>query len=158
MSGPVQSPARSEDPPVGKVVAYVTRGDRLLVFRQPRFPEAGLQVPSGTIEPGEAPERAVMRELWEETGLRGFGPPLLLGTQVFDMRPHGRDERHFRHFFHLPLLGEAPERWSHLETCGGTEPGVEFDLFWLAYGNCSPALIAGRAALLERLREVTALR
>ena len=32
-----------------KVLAYVTRGDELLVFRHRDFPEAGLQVPAGTM-------------------------------------------------------------------------------------------------------------
>ena len=30
-------------------LAYVTRGSRLLVFRQPDFPEAGVQVPGGPL-------------------------------------------------------------------------------------------------------------
>jgi len=38
-----------------KVVAYITQGDRPLVFSHPLCPEAGVQVPAGTIEEGEAP-------------------------------------------------------------------------------------------------------
>ena len=41
-------------------------GRHLLVFRHPT---AGIQVPAGTIEPGEAPEDTVLRELLEETRL-----------------------------------------------------------------------------------------
>jgi len=50
---------------IQKVLAYVTWGDKLLVFSHPDFPEAGIQVPAGTIEPGEEPEAAVLREAFE---------------------------------------------------------------------------------------------
>ncbi|MDJ0757611.1 MAG: NUDIX domain-containing protein [Ardenticatenaceae bacterium] len=33
-------------------------------------PTAGRQLPAGTVEAGEAPEEAVLREVWEETGLQ----------------------------------------------------------------------------------------
>ena len=36
-----------------KVLAYITQGDRLLVFRQPDYLSWGVQVPGGSIEPGE---------------------------------------------------------------------------------------------------------
>jgi 8-oxo-dGTP pyrophosphatase MutT (NUDIX family) len=52
-----------------KVYAYITRGDQLLVFRHIDFPGAGIQTPGGTIEEGEEPEDAVLREAVEETGL-----------------------------------------------------------------------------------------
>ncbi len=43
-------------PPVKrKVLAYITNGDngdRLLVFRHPYSPEAGIQVPGGTVHEG----------------------------------------------------------------------------------------------------------
>ena len=34
---------------VQKVVAYITNGQRLLVFTHPLSPEAGIQVPAGTM-------------------------------------------------------------------------------------------------------------
>ena len=40
--------------PGDRVVAYVTRGDRLLVFRHTMYPEAGVQVPAGHSEAGRA--------------------------------------------------------------------------------------------------------
>ena len=52
-----------------KVYAYITRGDHLLVFRHVDFPEAGIQIPGGTLEDGEEPDEAVLREAFEETGL-----------------------------------------------------------------------------------------
>lgn len=38
----------------------------VLVFRHPT---AGVQLPAGTVEEGEAPEAAVLREVFEETGI-----------------------------------------------------------------------------------------
>lgn len=68
------TPFHSQTPPadiaLGKVTAFVTRdterGRDLLVFRHPN---AGIQLPAGTIEPEESPENAVRREVREETGL-----------------------------------------------------------------------------------------
>ncbi|MEJ2732658.1 MAG: NUDIX domain-containing protein [Anaerolineae bacterium] len=55
---------------VEKVTAFVTRssedGQDLLLFQHPN---AGVQVPAGTVEEGETPEAAVLREAVEETGL-----------------------------------------------------------------------------------------
>ena len=39
-----------------KVFAYLTHGHRLLVFRHADFPEAGIQVPAGTVQPDERPD------------------------------------------------------------------------------------------------------
>ena len=56
---------------VRKVVGYVVRDRRLLVFTHDDVPLeiAGVQVPAGTIEPSELPEAAVVREVLEETGV-----------------------------------------------------------------------------------------
>ena len=45
-----------------KVFAYITYHHRLLVFSHPFAPEAGIQVPAGTIKADEPPEAAVLRE------------------------------------------------------------------------------------------------
>lgn len=53
-----------------KVTAFITqdigRERKLLVFRHPH---AGIQVPAGTVELGEEPESAVIREAREETSI-----------------------------------------------------------------------------------------
>ena len=57
-------------PPLLKVTAFVVRptaagGDLLLL----RHPNAGIQIPAGSVDEGEAPRQAVLREVTEETGL-----------------------------------------------------------------------------------------
>src|SRR5262245_9995661 len=84
-----------------KVLAYITHGGRLLVFRHPDFPEAGIQVPAGTIEKDERPESAVLREAWEETGLTALQLVRCLGTDERDMADFERDEIQHRWFYHL---------------------------------------------------------
>lgn len=55
---------------VDKVTAFVTREHfelaQLLVFKHPK---GDFQLPAGTVELGEAPEEAVIREVYEETGI-----------------------------------------------------------------------------------------
>lgn len=138
---------------VEKVFAYVTHRRRLLVFEQPGSPEAGVQVPAGTLEPGEAPRDGVLREAEEETGLCTFGAVESLGTADFDGRPFGRDEVHRRHFFHLPVSGTLPERWTHHErhaSGAGREP-IAFALRWASLGEAAQVLSAGHGALLPEL-------
>jgi 8-oxo-dGTP pyrophosphatase MutT (NUDIX family) len=74
-------------PEIGKVTAFITRdsaqGRELLVFTHP---DAGIQVPAGTMEAGETPEIAVLREVSEETGLTAVRLVAYLGaiTPVLD--------------------------------------------------------------------------
>lgn len=52
------------------VIMLVTRGDRCLLGRQPRFPEKMYSCLAGFLEPGETVEDAVRRETFEEAGVR----------------------------------------------------------------------------------------
>lgn len=137
-----------------KAMAYITHRDRLLVFRQPDFPEAGIQVPGGSIEPGEPPEVAVLREAFEETGLDCLRLARFLGERIFDCRPRGRDEIYRRYFYHLRCEGaEPPETWRHAEqTPSDGSPGpITFELFWASLPDGMPLLIAEMGALLPEL-------
>lgn len=50
---------------IHKVFADLTHDHRLLVFRHADFPQAGIQVPAGTIQSNERHDEAVLREVYE---------------------------------------------------------------------------------------------
>jgi 8-oxo-dGTP pyrophosphatase MutT (NUDIX family) len=122
---------------VRKALAYITRereGKRqLLVFTHPHSPEAGLQVPAGTIETDEEPEAAVLREAFEETGLSNLEIVRKLG--IFDYFYAETGAVHERHVFHLRLVGTSAERWEWIETGGGLVPESEGHLFAFYWTN-----------------------
>lgn len=132
---------------VEKVYAYITHGERLLVFQHEGMSEAGWQVAGGTLEPGESPEAAVLREVREETGLANPVLPRFLGKRVREMSDFGRDEVQRRSFFHVSLTEEPPERWQHL-----AEGQYTFDFTWATLPDGVPPLIADLGALLPALR------
>lgn len=135
-----------------KAFAYITHGGRLLLFRQPHAPEAGIQVPAGSIHEDESPEAAVMREAWEETGLDGLTLVRCLGERVVERLPYGQNELHHRYFFHLRCDRTPPEHWQHYEPdpSDGSEPPL-FELFWAALPDGVPELKAEHGALLPEL-------
>lgn len=101
---------------VKKALAYVVRGDELLVFRHADFPESGLQVPAGTVEDGEAPDAAVIRELFEESGLASVRLVSLFGRYRYV--PEGQKGAvHERYVYHLEFTGQTPSQWTHIESC-----------------------------------------
>lgn len=51
------------------IMALITRGDRVLLARQPKWPPKMYSVLAGFVEPGESVEEAVVREVEEEVGL-----------------------------------------------------------------------------------------
>ncbi len=71
---------------VEKVLAYITKGTSLLVFRHVHS-DAGIQVPAGTLELDESTEDGVLREAKEETGLKNLEIRRFLGTRDYICRP-----------------------------------------------------------------------
>ena len=142
-------------PIIHKVFAYITHRNRLLVFRHTDFPEAGIQVPAGTVLPNEDLEVTVLREAEEETGLPDLTIKMYLGEQVRNMEDLGKKEIHHRHFYHL-LCGVAPpDQWQHDETSpsdGGTSP-IHFEFSWAEMPDQIPELIADHGFMLSRLEE-----
>lgn len=103
-----------------KALCYVVRDGRLLVFRHVDASpeEVGLQVPAGSVRPGETPEAAALREGREETGLTGLRVVRPLGVVEYDITPY-RFEVQRRHVFHLEVDGPVPERWTSFEEHDG---------------------------------------
>jgi 8-oxo-dGTP pyrophosphatase MutT (NUDIX family) len=136
-----------------KVVAYVTHRRRLLVFTHRDFPEAGVQVPAGTVEPDEAPEAAVLREAREETGLSELALVRYLGERWLDLARYGRDGVAHRRFYHVRCLGEPPDTWLAAEEHPSEgEPGpIVFVCAWAPLPDGVPPLRAELGALLPAL-------
>jgi ADP-ribose pyrophosphatase YjhB (NUDIX family) len=136
-----------------KVFAYVTHGDQLFVFVHPNHPDAGIQVPAGTLEKVEDPRDGVLREATEETGLRGLEVVQFLGEQRRDMSGDGIAEIHHRYFYVLVCREQPPETWPHGELTpsdGGSTP-IPFDFFWARMPDQIPKLVAGHGFFLPAL-------
>ncbi len=143
-----------------KVFAYITYQHHLLVFRHPDAPEAGIQVPAGTVEDHEQAEDAVLREAYEETGLTDLTLKCFLGEQERDMSDFGRDEVHHRRFYHLRCHGSPPTTWQH-EECyysdSSAQKPILFEFFWALLPHAVPPLIADHAIMLPQLLDILSL-
>lgn len=137
---------------VEKVVAYITNDDHLLVFRHVDT-DAGIQVPAGTLEPGEAPDDGVVREAREETGLDNLAIRRFLGSRDYDMSSYGQDELHRRYYYHLECEGDAPSIWRHFECdpSGSPSERIEFELYWVRLPDQVPELATAQGDFLGEL-------
>jgi ADP-ribose pyrophosphatase YjhB (NUDIX family) len=136
-----------------KAIAYITQAQRLLVFRHTQFPEAGIQVPGGTIRAGESAREAVLREAREETGLKGLEIRSFLGACEFDLSPYGQEGVQKRYYFHLEFHGEAPETWLHdeMDPSDGSPAPIEFEFFWAELPDGVPEMSGGQGEVLFAL-------
>jgi 8-oxo-dGTP pyrophosphatase MutT (NUDIX family) len=124
--------ARSNVLYVEKACAYITRnGSELLTFEGPGHD--GLQIPKGTVEPGENPQEAVYREIVEESGLAAVEGARHLVTDVWQRR-HSPPKRYVRNFYHVPVH-EPRDEWTHVVTGTGEEVGAEFSFSWVELGT-----------------------
>lgn len=126
---------------VQKVVAYVTREvqgrTQLLVYVHPAYSQLGVQVPGGGVEPGEAIQEALLREVREETGLTNLKIVRLLG--VYDYYNAYTGKVNERHVFHLEAPEDTPDSWTWIEPVPVTDPDENiFQYSWLDLdGNVS---------------------
>ena len=120
-----------------KVLAYVIRRQngepQLLIFEHRDHPDAGVQVPAGTVEPGEAIEAALLREVEEESGLTPAQVRLV--RKLGELNEAESDQQ--RHVFELAPAGPLPDRWAHTVQGRGEDEGLVFDYYWQ---TLSPAL------------------
>ena len=116
-----------------RVVAYVVRDGALLVFDHVDVPEAGTQVPAGTVEDGEDPADAVVREVLEECGVHAR---LVRAVGTTDaIAPRGDERRNF--FFHL-ATDDQREEWEHIVAGGGSDDGMIFACRFVPLADVPP--------------------
>jgi ADP-ribose pyrophosphatase YjhB (NUDIX family) len=139
---------------VEKVYAYITQEDKLLVFKHTRYPEAGIQVPGGTVEGDESPEDAVLREVREETGLNDLEIISYLGMEPFDLTKFGEKGIQHRHFFHLSYTGPIREGWQHYERTpsDGHPRPIEFGFYWVTMLEEKPELAGQQGVMLHKVK------
>ena len=134
---------------IAKAYAYVTRRAveerELLVFKH-RDHDVGVQIPKGTIEPGEHPRDAVVRELAEETGIDDCVGTRRLATDTW-IHPT-KPKRYRRHFFHVEVEEDRAE-WHHVVTGAGEDDGLVFECFWHSVDEVD--LVRNMDAYLHRL-------
>lgn len=121
-----------------KVLAYITRGpEELLIFSHTEeYPDAGIQVPAGGVEPGEEPARAVLRETFEESGLH-LADPVYLGSFEWSDEAPSR----IRHCYWLQTPLDTPDRWEHRVSAGAEDEGMIFRYSFAP--RSTPGLVPG---------------
>ncbi|MPV56246.1 DNA mismatch repair protein MutT [Burkholderia sp. HI2761] len=138
-----------------KVLVYLTWRDRLLTFTQPKFPEAGRQVVAGTMNHGEVPIAAALRELREESGIDDAQVVRVLGDYFYSMRKFGRREIQHRHVVHVAVSDAIAmkARWTYFEvdSSSGGEP-IEFSFQWVPLFGVEFTLIGGHDFFLPMLK------
>ena len=111
----------------GRAQCIVTRADKLLLVRHTHGGLSWYCTPGGGIEPGETPERAALRELWEECRVEGV---ILRQLGVY-ADPY-EDKRFYT--YHVDIGGQTPSLGADPEVEG--EP-VLTGVRWLALDELS---------------------
>lgn len=114
-------------PPRIRVAAYVIRHrgvSELLVFDHVSIPEAGTQVPAGGVGSGEELEEAVLREVFEETGLLITTAVRRIGVEDKPRLDTGQPRRIT--FFSLRTPADTPDAWEHRVHGDGDDAGLTF--------------------------------
>ena len=119
-----------------KVLAYITKGEqadlKLLVFEHKDHPEAGIQVPGGTIEEDELLIDALYREVEEETGIPRDNLELVGKVHKTNYYPENRaDVVYERNIFHLSYFGKDGEEWENYVHSNGKDNGMIFCCRWV---------------------------
>ncbi|HEY3050420.1 MAG TPA: NUDIX domain-containing protein [Gaiellaceae bacterium] len=129
-----------------RVVGYVTRGRKLLVFEH-----AGTtQLPAGRVDHDETLVEGLVREVEEETGVAGVRVVSELADAAEFARLFG-PAAHESHAFHALTDAETPGTWTHQITGTGMDSGISVPCRWVALDE--RPLIWGKAdPLVDRLR------
>ncbi len=131
--------------------AFVFVGEQLLLTR---LRDRGWDIPGGRIEPGEAPEAAALRELWEETGAHAQIAELLGIQELEILGP--RPEKH-RWPYPISVQVYYLCRLVDLGQLQANTESTERRLFIPAEARQAPTMRNHAAIYEEGLRRVQAL-
>jgi 8-oxo-dGTP pyrophosphatase MutT (NUDIX family) len=141
------------------VVRTGLRGPELLAFRHP---VAGVQIPKGSVEPGEDPGDAVLRELAEESGISGARIVRGIGLHELEVETGptetGPPEIQVWHTFLIAVDQELPDAWSHHVLGSEVEAGLMFDYFWLPIQHARAAFTSRYHASIDFVIRELAIR
>lgn len=117
---------------VEKVLAYIYRihndEKEVLVFDHPDVPEVNPQVPAGTLHNNERPIDGVIREVFEESGLRLDQTGNYLGLYKFINTD--KKQINLRHVFQFTIK-QSIDCWSHKVRSDDDDNGEVFAYYWL---------------------------
>lgn len=135
-----------------KVLAYITRKSsgtfsEVLVFLHQDHPEAGLQVPGGTVDPGEDLSEAILREIFEESGLKLDKADIVSMIGETDYQRKDIPEINHRHYF-LIQRNDLPETWAHTVHSSGADDGLVFLYSWMETSKAKIELTGQMGELL----------
>jgi len=139
---------------IQKAYVYILRRDHLLVFRERVHKDSGVQVPGGTLDPGESPEEGARREVAEETGRTDLVIDGYLGSHIWNYQWRHVTGRYRRHFYFGHFESDAPATWHHWEMSpsdGG--PPFQMRFYWVPFTTGFPRLDHGYGLKLVQLRE-----
>ncbi|SON54555.1 8-oxo-dGTP diphosphatase [Hartmannibacter diazotrophicus] len=124
--------------PIAATIAAVFHEERILLVRRANPPDAGRWgFPGGKIEAGEPIEAAAVRELFEETGIRGQARRVFTAVDAFDRDETGGLRRHFVLIAVLcdwiagePVAGDdaLDARWFRLDELDDTGLALSLDV------------------------------
>ncbi len=115
-----------------KVMDYISRMQvdypELLVFDHVGSPEAGIQIPTGTVEDREFPFQAVLREALEESGLSNFSQDIFLGSHFYW---YSSPKNLIQRYAYLLLSQEPRNEWVQTVAGEGEDAQMEFKIYWI---------------------------
>ena len=144
-----------DKPQKTKVIAYIFREsptqisqiNELLVFEhEPQYVDAGIQVVGGTVEVNEDFKEALVREVFEESGLIiSKDKWIYIGDSLYSRKDC--HEMNHRHYF-ATKVENAPDRWDHRVHSDGSDNGMIFSFYWISFEEAKKVLTGNFAELL----------
>lgn len=133
-----------------KVLIYLVRGDRLLVFQRAsgRKVRATLEVPKGGLRPVETAVQAAQRECLEESGLEALS---LAPLQTWKVRPAGKKRAQTWQAFWGEAPTDPPDAFVHSVTGQGKDRGRHFHFQFAPLEGL--VLSPGQGEALQALRQ-----